>query len=475
MGEAEAGRGPEQLYPPGDTLAHEPGSHAASRSSNARRKLGRVQLLQPLKLRDFSLLWSGMTISMLGDGVYFVAIAWQVLRISNSPAALSAVGVAWTAPQVLFLLVGGVISDRVDRRAVMLGADVVRMVAIAGLGALSLSGSLELWHVIALVAVYGAGEAFFMPAFGAIVPEIVPRDQLVQANSLDQFVRPVAFRLLGPAMGGFMVATWGPGRAFLFDAATFALSAACILLMRARPRPTPDDARRSIRAEIVAGFGFVRSQTWLWGTLTAAALAQLCFAGPLQVLVPLVVRNNIGGGAGAYGLILAVGGIGSILASLAIGQQGLPKREVTFMYLNWAVGTFVIAYYAISVDVWQAMLASLAIGVTFTTGLIVWGTLMHRLVPAELMGRVSSLDWLVSISLTPLSFALAGPLALTFGTEATLAGAGCLGGLLVLAFLFLPGVRAIERPGNHSAPGRALNQRERDALEFLNVGSDGDR
>ncbi len=330
MGEAEAGRGPEQLYPPGDTLAHEPSSHAASRSSRTRRKFGRFQLLQPLKLREFFLLWSGMTISMLGDGVYFVAIAWQVLRISNSPAALSVVGVAWTAPQVLFLLVGGVISDRIDRRAVMLGADVVRMVAIAGLGALSLSGSLELWHVIALVAFYGAGEAFFMPAFGAIVPEIVPPDQLVQANSLDQFVRPVAFRLLGPAIGGVMVATWGPGRAFLFDAVTFALSAVCILLMRARPRPT-QDAGRSIRAEIVAGFGFVRSQTWLWGTLTAAALAQLCFAGPLQVLVPVVVRNNIGGGAGAYGLILAVGGIGSILASLAIGQQGLPKQEVTFM------------------------------------------------------------------------------------------------------------------------------------------------
>ena len=300
MREAEPGRGPEQLYPPGEALTHEPSSHAASRFSRARRRLGRVQLLQPLRQRDFALLWSGMTISMLGDGVYFVAIAWQVLRISNSPAALSVVGVAWTAPQVLFLLVGGVISDRVDRRAVMLGADVVRMVAIASLGALSLSGSLELWHVIALVAFYGAGEAFFMPAFGAIVPEIVPRDQLVQANSLDQFVRPVAFRLLGPAIGGVMVALWGPGRAFLIDAATFALSALCILLMRARPRPTRDDAERSIRAEIVAGFGFVRSHTWLWGTLSAAALAQLCFAGPLQVLVPVVVRNNIGGGAGAY-------------------------------------------------------------------------------------------------------------------------------------------------------------------------------
>ena len=471
MGEAEAGRGPE-LYPPGGVVAQ--GSDApASGVLKPRRRSRTIQLLQPLKLRDFSLLWAGMTISMLGDGVYFVAIAWQVLRISNSPAALSAVGVAWTAPQVVFLLVGGVISDRVDRRAVMFMADVVRIAALGGLGALSLSGSLELWHVIALVAVYGAGEAFFMPAFGAIVPEIVPKDLLVQANSLDQFVRPVAFRLLGPALGGLMVATWGPGRAFLLDAATFAVSAACILLMRARPRAPGRDGSSlaSLKAEVVEGFGFVRSQRWLWGTLAASAIAQLCFAGPLQVLVPVVVKDNIGGGAGAYGLILAVGGVGSILASLAIGQQGLPKREVTFMYLNWTVGTFVIAYYAVSVDVWQAMLASLAIGATFTTGLIVWGTLMHRLVPTELMGRVSSLDWLVSISLTPVSFALAGPLALAIGTEATLAGAGVLGGLSVLAFMFLPGLRDIERAGEHSAPGRRPNERERRALEFLNDGS----
>jgi MFS family permease len=489
MGDREGG--PGQLHPERDVQRvglQERGTHVASApvdvdsnldpaasagTPSMRRKLGSFQLLQPLRLRDFSLLWSGMTISMLGDGVYFVAIAWQVLRLSDSPVALSIVGVAWTAPQVLFLLLGGVVSDRFDRRAVMLGADVVRGIAMGALGALALSGSLRLWHIVLLVAFYGAGEAFFMPAFGAIVPEIVPANLLVQANSLDQFVRPVAFRLIGPALGGVMVATWGPARAFLFDAATFLVSAACILFMRARPRVGSDAASdtRSITAEITQGFRFVRSQTWLWGTLAASALAQLCFAGPLQVLVPVVVRENIGGGAGAFGAVLAVGGIGSVLASLAVGQQGLPKREVTFMYCNWAVGTFVVAYYAISVEIWQAMLASLVIGATFTTGLIVWGTLMHRLVPSELLGRVSSLDWLVSIALTPVSFALAGPLALAVGTDATLAGAGVLGGFCVLAFLFLPGVRDIERAGDHSAPGRAPNERERRMLDFLNDGS----
>jgi MFS family permease len=418
---------------------------------------GRIKIVQPLKLRDFSLLWAGMTVSMLGDGIYFVAIAWQVLRLSNAPTALSAVGVAWTLPQVVFLLVGGVVSDRLDRRTILLASDVVRGLAIGALGLLSVSGTLELWHIVALVAVYGAGEAFFMPAFGAIVPDIVPQDLLVEANALDQFVRPVAFRLLGPALGGLLVALWGPGEAFLIDGASFALSAVCVLLMRSQRRPVARPGT-SVRSEIVQGFAFVRSQTWLWGTLAAAAVAQLCFAGPLQVLLPLLVRQNIGGGAGAYGFILAIGGVGSIMASLTVSQHGLPRRQITFMYLNWAVGTFVISYYAIAEQVWEAMLTSLVIGASFTTGLIVWGTIMHRLVPAELLGRVSSFDWLVSTSLTPVSFALTGPVALALGNKATIAVAGVLGGVAVLAFLALPGLRGAESSGAHLASARVSGE-----------------
>ncbi|MDQ3662136.1 MAG: MFS transporter [Actinomycetota bacterium] len=413
---------------------------------------GRLKIVQPLKLRDFSLLWAGMTVSMLGDGIYFVAIAWQVLRLSDAPTALSAVGVAWTIPQVVFLLVGGVVSDRLERRTILLASDVVRGVAIGALGLLSVSGNIELWHILVLVAVYGGGEAFFMPAFGAIVPDIVPQNLLVEANALDQFVRPVAFRLVGPAVGGLLVALWGPGEAFLIDSVSFGLSAACLLLMRPQRRAAATP-HASVLSEIGEGFAFVRSQTWLWGTLAAAAVAQLCFVGPLQVLLPLLVRENIGGGAGAYGFILAIGGVGSILASITVSQKGLPRRQVTFMYLNWSVGTFVISYYAIATEIWEAMLASLVVGATFTTGLIVWGTLMHRMVPPELLGRVSSFDWLVSTGLTPLSFALAGPVALVLGNEATLALAGVVGGLAVLAFLWLPGLRAMEAAGAHLATG----------------------
>src|ERR687886_1778643 len=177
----------------------------------------RPAILRPLAIRDFALLWSGMTISLLGDGVFFVALAWQTYSLSNRPAAMSLVGVALVLPQVLLLLVGGVLSDRFERRRMMMLSDALRGLAVAAMGVLALAGALELWHLVALAIAYGAGDALFAPAFGAIVPEIVPPEQLVQANSLDQFVRP-AVRLVGPALGGALVAAVGAGSAFVFDA-----------------------------------------------------------------------------------------------------------------------------------------------------------------------------------------------------------------------------------------------------------------
>src|SRR5262249_27554137 len=195
----------------------------------------RFKMLAPLKLRDFRLLWMGMTISLLGDGVFLVAIAWQVYLLSNAPTALAVVGLAMTVPHVLFLLLGGVVSDRVDRRRVMLGADVVRGLAIGTMGILSVTGSIQVWHLMALSAVYGAGTAFFGPAFDAIVPDIVPPELLGEATSLDQSVRPAALRLLGPAVGGALIAAVGVGWAFVLDGASFAVSVLTLLLMRARP------------------------------------------------------------------------------------------------------------------------------------------------------------------------------------------------------------------------------------------------
>jgi len=211
--------------------------------SSVRTRLGRIGILQPLSIRDFAWLWIGMTVSMVGDGIYIVAIAWQVYQLSNTPTALAAVGIAWSLPQIVLLLGSGVLSDRVDRRHLMIAGDILRLLAIGTVGVLSLAGELTIPLLIGLVVVYGVGQALFGPAFSSIVPSIVPAELLVEANSLGQFVRPFAMTLVGPLIGGLLVGSVGAGWAFIADALTFGFSAVMIMLIHARPteRDPEDD------------------------------------------------------------------------------------------------------------------------------------------------------------------------------------------------------------------------------------------
>jgi MFS family permease len=397
--------------------------------------IGDVKLLAPLRERDFALLWTGMTVSLLGDGIFIVAEAWQVYDIHNDPVALSLVGLAWTGGMTAFLLTGGIISDRVERRRVLIAADLARAAVLAVTGALSLAGVLEIWHLVALAVLYGAGEAFFGPAFGALVPEIVAPHHLVEANSLDQLVRQAAERLLGPAIGGLVVAGVGAGGAFLVDAGTFAISAACIWALRVRSLPSAV-IDRSARRELREAVAFVRSQPWLWATLVAASLSLLLFLGPLEVLLPFVVRNDLDAGAGGYGAILAAAGAGSVLTSLIVSQRGPPRRYLTFAYGMWTVSTVAFIAYAVGTALWQFMAFAVLFGACETAGMVVWGTLMSSRVPPELRGRVHSLDWFVSIGLTPVSFALTGPVSKAIGVEATLLVAG-LAPMIVCVVLYV--------------------------------------
>ena len=377
-----------------------------------------MKLLRPLRERDFALLWAGMTISLLGDGIFLVAEAWQVYDLDNDPLALSLVGTAWTLGMVAFLLTGGLISDRADRRQVLILADLVRAAALLGMGVLSITGTIEIWHLVALAALMGIGDAFFGPAFGAIVPDIVSAEHLVQANALQQVVEQAAARLAGPALGGLVVAALGVGPG----------------VPRRRRHVPPErgrrrgDARplargragRSARAELREGLEFVRQEPWLWSTLISASLSLLFFLGPLEVLLPYVVRNDLHAGAGGFGLVLAAAGVGAIGVSLAVGQLGIPRRYLTFMYAMWTVATLPLAGYAVGTHLWQFVLLGAVYGGCMTGGMVVWGTLMSTRVPPDLRGRVHSLDWFVSIGLTPISFALTGPLSKAIGIDATL-------------------------------------------------------
>ncbi|HET8673332.1 MAG TPA: MFS transporter [Thermoleophilaceae bacterium] len=412
-------------------------------ASEPRRGLG---LLSPLREREFALLWTGMAVSLVGDGIYFVAVAWQAYSLSNTPAALSAVGVAWTLPTVVFLILGGAITDRFERRRVLLLSNLAEAVAIGGIGILAVTGLLKLWMLLGLVAVYGAGEAFFNPAFDAIIPTLIGVEEFASASALEHFARPLAVQLLGPALGGVLVATAGPGTAFLADSGTFLVSVWMLMMMRAAPAVAPVAAAslRSAMGDVAAGLRFVLANPWLWATLAAASLSLLAFFGPVQVLLPYLVKNELHSGGGTFGAIRAAGGIGAVVAALAVAQAGLPRRCITWMFAAWAFESLLLVGYGLATGAWIFGLISLAMGGFAALGSVVWGTLMKALVPNHMLGRVSSFDWLVSIGLIPVSFAITGPVAAALGPRTTLICAGALGGAAMIAFLAVPGVREPE-------------------------------
>jgi Na+/melibiose symporter-like transporter len=399
-------------------------------------------VLRALRHRDFRLLWIGQAVSLLGDGIYLVAIAWLVYDISNEPGALALVGLAWTLPQVAGLLVGGVLSDRFERRRLLVIADLLRFAAISTIAALALAGEAELWHLVVLVVFYGLGEALFQPAFTAIVPDVVPREELLQANALRELMEPLGLRFAGPALGGVLIAVFDVGVAFLVDACTFAVAAVAAALMTRLPPPR--ETVGSMRRDLADGFAYVRANAWLWATLVGAALFLFLTFGPFEVLLPYIIRNELGGDADTFGLVLAAGGLGSIMAALTLSRAGIPRRFVTFMWGAWFTGDLLIVVLAVAGAAWQMCLIALVSFGLGTAGMVVWNTMMNTLVPAEMLGRVSSFDWFVSMGLIPLSFAVTGPVAELLGARTTLALSGLLGAL-TLVFLFVPGARDPER------------------------------
>jgi DHA3 family tetracycline resistance protein-like MFS transporter len=240
-----------------------------------------------------------------------------------------------------------------------------------------------------------------------------------------------------------LIEVLGVGYAFAADAGTFVFSACAVLLMRSHGRALKQ-AGGTVFGDIKVGFRYIRMRTWLWGTFAAAAITYLLFMGPTEVLLPFIVKNDLHSGAGQLGLIFAVGGVASVAAAIAIGQTGLPKRDITWMYITWTVATLAIAGYGLGSTVFVLMVASMLFNGLETVGQIIWSTAKQRHVPPELLGRVSSLDWLISIGLLPVSFAVTGPAAAAIGAKETMVVAGVLGAVVTLAALFLPGMRAVE-------------------------------
>jgi MFS family permease len=406
-------------------------------------------VLAPLRRRDFRLLWTGMAVSLLGDGVFIVAVAWEAYSISKSPAALAYIGVATSLPQVLLLLLGGAVSDRLSRRAILVWSDLARAVVLAGLSALVATGTPRLYELCLAGAVIGTAAAFASPAFDALVPQLVPEAELIGANAIEQFMRPSAAQLAGPALGGIAVAILRPSGSFALDAASFLFSAVCVSRIGLLPDhqlPQHQPGAGSLRQEVLEGLRYVRGRVWLWATFASATFTYLLFIGPTYVLLPYIVRNSLHQGAGTYGAVLAVGGVGALIGAVVSGRRRHPRRAMVWIYVCWAVATLAVAGYGLATNAVGLASAALVVNGAEAAGTVVWATLKQKRVANSMLGRVSSIDWCISTALLPLSYALTAPVAHFLGARDTLVGAGVLGAAVTLAFLFVPGMRAGDGP-----------------------------
>ncbi len=413
--------------------------------------VSRIGIVRPLRLRDFRLLWIGTTVSMVGDGVFIVALAWQVYSLSHSPAALAIVGVAQSVPIVLLILGAGVLADRVDRRYLMIAGDVIRFAAVGTMAILVFTGAVTVAKLVGLAVLVGIGQALYMPAFSSIVPFVVTEDLLVEASSLAEFVRPVAFTLVGPLVGGVIVGAAGTGWAFTADALSFAWSAVMIARMRLH-REEPAE-RSAPLDDLRQGFRWVRATRWFWISLVASGVGVLLTLGAWEILLPFVVKEELHASAFVLGIVYACGGVAAVTTAVVMGQRGrLPKRPITSYYGYWAVSCLAQVGFGVAFHVWEVALIAMVIQTCVTAFTVLWFAMEYRIVPPALLGRVSSIDWLVVLAGAPLSFALIGPLVHVLGARGTLVVTGVLGTIAMVVPLFLRGALDPERDGSFAEP-----------------------
>jgi MFS family permease len=388
-----------------------------------------------LRHRDFRLLWLAASASRLGDQVVFIALALYVTSV-GSPTDVGLVLAANAIPVVLFVLIGGVWADRLERHRVMVSTDVVRALLHGLLAALIFLGDVPIWAIVAIEAAFGTAEAFFNPAATGLIPQTVPDGQLQQANAAMSIVQN-ASELVGPAVATALVLGLGAGWAFAVDALTFVVSA--LLLVRLRPRSRGERApRQRLRAELAIGWREVRSRQWAWVVIAATSLALLLALGPFLTLGPTVAKQQFGG-AGTYGALMVALGAGTLIGSLT-GLRWRPRHPIRFAMAWGSIWPPAIAIFALGPPLAVVGPLFVLVGFGFSMFDVSWDTALQERIPPHALSRVSSFDWMGSLALLPLGFLLAGPAAEAFGAVEVLVVGGLAAFLVHLVALATPGV-----------------------------------
>jgi Transmembrane secretion effector len=416
------------------------------------------EIRRVLGYRNFRMFWLAQSASVIGDNIVLVALSLFIIERTHSATDLGFILAAQSVPLVAFLLVGGVWADRLPRHRVMIATDLVRFALHALLAVLIFSGSVPIWQVIVIEMAYRSAEAFFRPAANGLLPQTVLEQDIQPATAVTGIANNFA-EFAGPGLAAALVLGAGAGWAFALDAATFLVSAA--FLSQVRPRERQGDATGGIDApqigmwtSIREGGREVRSRTWVWATLASFCVALFFGLASWFVLGPVVAREQYGH-ISVYGFVEAAIGFGTIIGSVAgvSWRPRYPMRLGMLATLLWPVSAIL---YGAGVTLVIVIPASVLGGAGFALFDVWWLTALAERIPPHALSRVTSYDWMVSLGLLPVGYAIMGPLAESFGAVDVLTGGAALA-IVAQALGLLPReIRMLERLGDGRPPAREV-------------------
>src|SRR5215216_6296729 len=383
-----------------------------------------MNVLRSLKHRPFALLWTGQTISRLGDSLYRIALSWWVLEKTGSAVAMGTVLILSQIPLLLFLLIGGVVVDRLPRIRIMFASDVLSGLVITFVALFSWLNLLEIWHIYIASIIFGFVEAFFFPAYQAVIPQITPSELLTSANSLNGLSQRLT-GIVGPALGAALVAAGGTSVTFALDALSFFISAICVFPLirlnlgsnskKADSIPVIESTESSIKVafkqgftDLLEGFRLVARIPWIWITILLFGFVNIMEAGPRAVAMPFLIKEDLGADVELLGWLGSAASLGFVLGMVWLGQYVRLHRRGLLAYLS-IIGTgAALLPFAFKMPV-PVLVGSMFIsGMCTSVFALIWTHTLQEMVPREMLGRIYSIDALGSFVLLPIGFALAG-------------------------------------------------------------------
>ncbi|QOW02048.1 MFS transporter [Rhodococcus pyridinivorans] len=396
---------------------------------SARKPMRQRQLprpLMPFRHSAYRRLALALVLSAFASGIWIVAQVWEVIRIGGGTAQLSVVSTAGAVGVLLPSLLAGVVADRVPQKLILLCVASVRVVGMCLVAALSVSDNTRLWHLATVALMTGMASAFYYPAYNAWIPALVPEKDLMAVNGFEGMIRPTIGQAIGPGVAGAVVGAFSSGAALGIAAAASMASLAALALVpltSVRQESAVEvNVARGVRSALIDmrdGVSYVVRTPWLLATLLFASVMMLMMAGPFEVLVPFLIKDQLDGGPGDHALVMAAFGIGGAVGSLTMASLRMPRRYLTVMNMMWGVSCLPFLAVAFADGIVVVVGASCVLGAMFTAPSVIWGTLLQRRSPPHMLGRLASLDSFVSISLIPVSMALSGPVSNALGLGTT--------------------------------------------------------